>query len=57
MIAWKRAVPLGFASWLIPFVLLFAAFPLKRLNGPLFDTVMTLIVLITAGRALLPLLS
>jgi hypothetical protein len=47
--AWKRAVLLGLASWLIPFVLAFAIFPLKSLNPPLFETIMTLVVLVTAG--------
>ena len=54
MIAWKRAALLGFASWLIPFVIAFALFPLKKSNVPLFETLMTLIVLATAG-ALFPL--
>jgi len=49
MIAWKRAALLGFASWLIPFVISFFVFPLKRTNAPLFETLMTLIVLVTAG--------
>ncbi len=49
MIAWRRAVLLGLASWLIPFVLSFCAFPLKKSNATLFETVMTLVVLGTAG--------
>ena len=49
MTSWKRAVGLGFASWLIPFACGFAAFPLKKVNAPLFATVMALIVLETAG--------
>ena len=49
MILWKRAALLGFASWLIPFALSFALFPLKKSNAPLFETLMTLVVLITAG--------
>jgi hypothetical protein len=53
MIAWKRASLLGLASWLIPFVLSFIAYPLKKSNAPLFETLMTLIVLVTAG-ALFP---
>jgi len=49
MIAWKRAALLGLASWLIPFVISFLLFPLKKSNAPLFETLMTLIVLLTAG--------
>ncbi|MFZ0960832.1 MAG: hypothetical protein WAO35_07990 [Terriglobia bacterium] len=49
MIAWKRTLLLGFASWLIPFVISFLIFPLKKSNAPLFQTLMALIVLITAG--------
>jgi DNA gyrase inhibitor GyrI len=49
MIAWKRATLLGLASWLTPFVISFLVFPLKRSNAPLFETLMTLIVLVTAG--------
>ena len=49
MIAWKRAALLGFASWLIPFVISFLVFPLKKSNAPLFETLMTLVVLVTAG--------
>jgi hypothetical protein len=47
-----RAILLGFLSWLIPFVISFAAFPLKRSNAPLFSTVMYLVVLVTAGALL-----
>jgi hypothetical protein len=49
MIAWKRAIALGFASWAIPFALSFLVFPLKKSNAPLFETMMALIELITAG--------
>ena len=49
MILWKHAAPLGFASWLIPFAISFALFPLKKSNAPLFETLMTLVVLVTAG--------
>ena len=49
MIAWKRATPLGVASWLIPFVISFLVFPLKKSNPPLFETLMTLVVLVMAG--------
>jgi len=49
MIAWRRAALLGFASWLIPFVISFLVFPLKKSNAPLYATVMTLVLLGTAG--------
>jgi len=49
MLHWKRLLILGFLSWLIPFAMGFAAFPLKRVNQPLFDTVLALVVLATAG--------
>ena len=49
MIAWKRAAVLGLASWAIPLALSFLAFPLKKSNAPLFETVMALAVLVTAG--------
>jgi hypothetical protein len=49
MLRWKRLVVLGFLSWLVPFAISFLAFPLKRVNAPLFGTVMTLVVLMTAG--------
>lgn len=49
MIAFKRAILLGFASWLVPFVLSFLIFPLKKSNSALFETLMTLILLVTAG--------
>jgi hypothetical protein len=49
MILWKRAFLLGLLSWAIPFAISFAAFPLKRVNAPLFEAVMTLVLVITAG--------
>ncbi len=49
MIAWKRAVALGLASWAIPFAFSFLVIPLKKSNAPLFETVMALAVLVTAG--------
>jgi uncharacterized membrane protein YpjA len=49
MTAWKRAALLSLASWLIPFVLSFIVFPLKTHNAPLFQTLLALIVLVTAG--------
>jgi hypothetical protein len=49
MIAWKRAVPLGLASWAIPFAFSFLLFPLKKSNTPLFETLMALAELVVAG--------
>ena len=49
MILWKRAALLGLLSWTIPFVISFAAFPLKHINAPLFATLMSLVVLLTAA--------
>lgn len=49
MLRWTRALGLGFLSWFIPFAISFAAFPIKKSNAPLFATVMTLVVLVTAG--------
>ena len=49
MIVWRRAVPIGLLSWLIPFAISFLVFPLKSSNPPLFGNVMTLVVLATAG--------
>jgi hypothetical protein len=46
---WKRALGLGFLSWLAPFVFAFAVFPLKQASPPLFETVMSLSVVITAA--------
>jgi len=50
----KRAAVFGLASWVIPFAISFLIFPLKRWNAPLFETLMTLVVMATAG-ALFPL--
>lgn len=47
-----RALLFGLLSWLIPFVVSFAAFPLKKTNAPLFSTVMDLVVLLSAGAML-----
>ncbi|MGP8251536.1 MAG: hypothetical protein ACLQHF_05830 [Terracidiphilus sp.] len=50
--AWIRAFLLGFLSWLIPFLIGFALFPVKKANAPLFATLMYLVVLATAGALL-----
>ena len=49
MILWKRVALLGLLSWVIPLAISFVVFPLKQQNPPLFDTIMALIVLMTAG--------
>lgn len=49
MVTWLRAVWIGLLSWLIPFVISFALFPLKKTNAPLFSTAMFLVELATAG--------
>lgn len=49
MVAWIRALLLGLFSWLIPFLISFFVFPLKKSNAPLFSSVMYLVVLATAG--------
>ncbi len=48
-----RAILFGLLSWIIPFVVSFAAFPLKKSNAPLFSTLMYLVVLVTAGFLLI----
>jgi uncharacterized membrane protein YpjA len=51
-ILWKRAAELGLLSWLIPFVISFLLFPLKKPNAALFETLMNLILLLTGGALL-----
>ena len=46
---WKRGALLGVLSWLIPLAVSFAIFPLKKANAPLFENLMSLVVLLTAG--------
>ena len=52
MILWNRAAVLGLLSWLIPFVISFLLFPLKKPNAALFETLMNLILLLTGGALL-----
>ncbi|MBZ5619820.1 MAG: hypothetical protein LAQ69_14010 [Acidobacteriia bacterium] len=52
MIPWKRATLLGLLSWLAPFLISLLAFPLKRTNAPLFETLMTVVTLMTAALLL-----
>jgi uncharacterized membrane protein YpjA len=49
MIHFKRAGLLGLAAWGIPFTISFLLFPVKQANAPLFETLMTLTVIATAG--------
>jgi len=46
---WKRALALGFLSWLLPFAFSFAIFPLKRANAPLFEALMAVIIIVVAA--------
>lgn len=46
---WKRAVALGFLSWLLPFLISLLAFPLKKADAPLFATVMFLVLILVAA--------
>ena len=48
MKSWKKALGLGFLSWLLPFAVSFAVFPLKHAVPALFDTVMDITVLASA---------
>ena len=47
-----RAALFGLLSWVIPFVVSFGLFPLKKTNAALFSTLMYLVVLVTAGALL-----
>jgi len=40
MTSWRRALLLGLLVWLVPFLVAFAAFPLKSKNYPLFESIM-----------------
>jgi len=46
---WKRALALGFLSWLLPFAFSVLVFPLKKASAPLFDAVMSLAILMVAA--------
>lgn len=52
MTRWKRAILLGLLSWLVPFVVSMPLFPLKRINGAVFEALMTLVLILTAGGLL-----
>jgi hypothetical protein len=53
MIPWKRTLSLGLLSWLVPFLISFLVFPLKKANPPLFETLMSVVTSMTAA-VLLP---
>src|SRR5687767_10459055 len=40
MTSWRRAILLGIAVWLVPFVVAFATFPLKTSWRSLFESIM-----------------
>lgn len=40
----KRALGFGILTWLLPFVVAVAVFPLKKAGDPLFETIMPLVV-------------
>lgn len=48
MRSWRKAVGLGLLSWLMPFVVAFAIFPLRESARPLFESVMAVTVAWTA---------
>ncbi|WP_042702380.1 hypothetical protein [Methanobrevibacter arboriphilus] len=43
----------GFLVWLIPFVISFLIYPLKIQNNPLFETIMSIVLVITGSIFLL----
>ena len=45
----KKSLGLALLSWVLAFAISFFLFPMKSANGPLFDTVMNLVVLLVAG--------
>jgi hypothetical protein len=46
---WKRALALGFLSWLVPFAISFCIYPLKKASEPLFETAMSLVLVGVGG--------
>src|SRR5262245_53890008 len=47
MASWRRALWLGLLVWLVPFVVAFAAFPLKQSWRSLFESVMAVTLALT----------
>jgi len=48
-IRWKHGAGLGFLSWLLPFAVSFALYPVKRVNAPLFESAMALVLIVVAA--------
>jgi hypothetical protein len=46
---WKRALALGFLSWLLPFVFSSLVYPIKQANASLFETIMAVAVILVAA--------
>lgn len=47
MTSWRQALALGFVVWLIPFIVSFAAFPLKESWRSLFESIMPVTLALT----------
>jgi hypothetical protein len=47
MTSWRRAILLGLVVWLVPFVVAFAAFPLKESWRSLFESIMAVTLSLT----------
>ena len=41
---WKRALGLGFLSWVVPFAVSVVIFPLKKSHPPLFDVALSVVL-------------
>jgi hypothetical protein len=48
-IRWKQATGLGLLSWLLPFAISLALYPVKLANAPLFGSAMTLVLIALAA--------
>jgi hypothetical protein len=46
---WKRALALGLLSWLVPFAISFVLFPIKRANAPLFESAMSVVIVLVGA--------
>ncbi len=45
--SWRRVIGFGFVMWLIPFIVAFAAFPLRESARPVFESIMAVTVTAT----------
>jgi hypothetical protein len=45
MKTWKLMLIYGFLVWLIPFAVSFGIFPLKLARSPLFETIMSIVLI------------